>query len=110
MPQPPRTLARRGQARPLQRPEDRANSYRRGYATERWKAYSKRYRAENLFCVICLASGREKPSRAVDHIKPCKPDDPLFWDPMNHQALCWSCHSRKTAAEDGGFGNKKRTN
>lgn len=31
----------------------------------------------------------------------------LFWDRTNWQGLCKQCHSRKTAAEDGGFGNAK---
>ncbi|WP_232338165.1 MULTISPECIES: HNH endonuclease [Bordetella] len=29
----------------------------------------------------------------------------LFWDTSNWQGLCWSCHSIKTAREDGGFGH-----
>jgi 5-methylcytosine-specific restriction endonuclease McrA len=28
--------------------------------------------------------------------------------PKNHQTLCKSCHSFKTATEDGGFGCKRR--
>lgn len=31
----------------------------------------------------------------------------LFWDKSNWMALCKPCHSRKTAKENGGFGNKK---
>jgi 5-methylcytosine-specific restriction protein A len=38
------------------------------------------------------------------------PDDPLFYDPDNHQPLCASHHGRKTAKENGGFGNKPRQN
>jgi 5-methylcytosine-specific restriction protein A len=41
----------------------------------------------------------------VDHIKPHQGDPELFWDSENLQALCAPCHSRKTASEDGGFGN-----
>ncbi|ELK38933.1 HNH endonuclease, partial [Brevibacillus agri BAB-2500] len=41
----------------------------------------------------------------VDHIVPHKGDMRKFWDRMNWQALCASCHSKKTAKEDGGFGN-----
>ncbi|WP_304879789.1 HNH endonuclease [uncultured Parasutterella sp.] len=32
----------------------------------------------------------------------------MFWDESNWQALCKRCHDRKTAAEDGGFGNTNR--
>lgn len=42
----------------------------------------------------------------VDHITPHKGDRGLFWDRNNWQALCKTCHDTKTAAEDGGFGNK----
>ncbi|WEG14915.1 HNH endonuclease [Pullulanibacillus sp. KACC 23026] len=58
---------------------------------------------------MCLKDGRLEPSRHTDHIKPVSgPNDPLFWDPNNHQALCVSCHSTKTAKEDGGFGRRKK--
>ncbi|WP_144469068.1 HNH endonuclease signature motif containing protein, partial [Bacillus pumilus] len=36
---------------------------------------------------------------------PHKGDKKLFWDSSNWQPLCASCHNRKTAKEDGGFGN-----
>lgn len=35
----------------------------------------------------------------VDHITPHRGNWKLFVDPSNHQSLCHSCHSRKTAAE-----------
>lgn len=42
----------------------------------------------------------------VDHIRPHNGrDDPLFLDWFNLQSLSKACHDRKTAAEDGGFGN-----
>jgi 5-methylcytosine-specific restriction protein A len=33
----------------------------------------------------------------------------LFWDRSNWQGLCHPCHSAKTATEDGGFGNARRS-
>ena len=33
-------------------------------------------------------------------------DRSLLYDERNLQALCHECHSRKTATEDGGFGNR----
>lgn len=44
----------------------------------------------------------------VDHIRPHKSNYDLFWDPNNWQSMCDPCHSKKTATEDGGFGNRAR--
>jgi 5-methylcytosine-specific restriction protein A len=47
-------------------------------------------------------------SECTDHIVAVTgPDDPLFWDKTNWQPICHTCHSIKTAKEDGSFGNKK---
>ena len=40
----------------------------------------------------------------VDHIIPHRGDLEMFWNQLNHQALCKRCHDSKTAREDGGFG------
>ena len=93
----------------IRKPERRPNSYRRGYSTDRWITYRKRFIVKNPFCRSCLKRGREVPTYAVDHIKRVNgPEDPLFWEPTNHQPLCRSCHSRKTVRFDGGFGRKRR--
>ena len=82
----------------------RGSSTKRGYGG-RWQRYRKRFLAENPLCVKCRENNGIEPSTDVDHIVAVSgPDDPLFWDPDNHQALCHSCHSAKTAKEDGGFG------
>lgn len=44
----------------------------------------------------------------VDHITPHNGDWGLFLSSNNLQTLCASCHSKKTAREDGGFGHAKR--
>ena len=31
-----------------------------------------------------------------------------MWSPRNLHGVCMSCHSRKTATSDGGFGNKQK--
>jgi 5-methylcytosine-specific restriction protein A len=57
--------------------------------------------------VINTHPGRKVAAVATDHILPHEGQaDPLFWDPENHQSACKSCHSVKTAKEDGGFGRK----
>jgi 5-methylcytosine-specific restriction protein A len=110
-----------------QRPES-ANL--RGY-NYRWQLYTKRRRREHPICealhcdrcqrqynvgtITCTTCrqplrGCHQPSTCTDHITPVHgPDDRLFWDERNHQDLCWSCHSSKTAKEDGGFGRRKVT-
>lgn len=59
-------------------------------------------------CAECYRRNIIKLGGNVDHIIPAQSEnDPLFWDPTNHQNLCDTCHSVKTAREDGGFGNVK---
>lgn len=46
----------------------------------------------------------------LDHIEAIEgPDDPRRLDVTNVQWLCVTCHRTKTASEDGGFGNARRT-
>jgi len=85
--------------------QQRGSANKRGY-TYRWQRYRKYFLAHNPLCCECERQGMIKPATDVDHIQAVSgPSDPLFWEPSNHQALCHSCHSEKTAKEDGGFGN-----
>lgn len=79
-----------------------ASSRGYGYA---WKKRREAFLRENPLCVECLKRGLYVPATDVDHIVPHKGDMEKFWDWDNLQALCHECHSRKTAREDGGFGN-----
>lgn len=75
----------------------------RGY-TAAWAKASKAFLAEprNRLCVC----GCGRPADMVDHRRPHKGDMRLFWDRSNWQPMAsHPCHSRKTASEDGGFGN-----
>lgn len=85
------------------RPKDggrRSTAYRAWYKSTRFRKARDQFMTANQFCARCGAWATD-----LDHIQPHKGDAALFWDPENWQALCASCHSRKTAAEDGGFGN-----
>lgn len=73
--------------------------------TYQWRRTSKAFLKEHPLCVHCEKEGRLTPATEVDHIIPHNGDMKLFWDRSNWQALCKKCHSVKTAAEDGGFGN-----
>jgi 5-methylcytosine-specific restriction enzyme A len=68
-----------------------------------WRKARLGFLAEHPLCARCGA-----PATVVDHIVPHRGDPAIFWDRTRWQALCASCHSRKTAAEDGGFGNRRR--
>jgi Restriction endonuclease len=47
----------------------------------------------------CFADNRTTLADVVDHVVPHRSDVALFWDELhNWQSLCYSCHSRKTAA------------
>lgn len=86
------------------RDKNRLSAHKRGY-TSRWQKVSHSFLITHPLCAECLKHGKLTPSTEVDHIKPHKGDKKLFWDHDNWQALCHECHSRKTAREDGGFGN-----
>ena len=67
----------------------------------------RRFRAQTLRQrPLCQVDGCGQASRHLDHRVPIRAGGaPL--DPANVQALCASCHSRKTALSDGGYGNRR---
>lgn len=72
----------------------------------RWRKASRAHLCEHPLCAECERQGKVTAATLVDHIKPHKGNYELFWDPNNWQSMCDPCHNRKTATEDGGFGNK----
>ena len=74
----------------------RGNAAQRGY-NYRWQLYREKFLKANPLCVECLKNGQVEPATVADHIIDHKGNQELFWDVNNHQALCRSCHSRKTA-------------
>lgn len=73
----------------------------RGYGAP-WRRARKAYLFAHPLCVICQAQGRVSAASVVDHIRPHRGDQVLFWDRDNWQALCTTCHnSIKQAAEHG---------
>ena len=86
------------QASRRQYDKQRGSNASRGYDAKWRKA-----RIDYLLLHPVCACG--KPSEVVDHIIAHKGDQSLFWDESNWSAKCQSCHNRKTAAIDGGFGN-----
>src|SRR5688572_4946023 len=76
--------------------ENRPSAAARGYG-HRWRLYRLQFLKEHPLCVTCERENVLHPATDVDHIEPVTgPDDPLFWEPTNHQALCSPHHSAKT--------------
>lgn len=71
----------------------------------RWRKLRASFLLRNPLCVHCRDAGKITPANEVDHIIPHRGDMEKFYDQSNLQGLCKPCHSRKTATEDGGFGN-----
>ncbi len=71
----------------------------RGY-NSRWERARKTYLKMHPLCVQCEKEGKYVMATDVDHIIPHRGDQKLFWDTDNWQALCHSCHSKKTGRED----------
>ncbi len=103
----------KGEARDAKAKSDReqyrqsrkGSSSERGYGY-RWQKLRARFLAQHPVCAECLKEGRITMATDVDHIRPHKGEPELMWNEGNLQALCHACHSRKTAREDGGFGNR----
>lgn len=82
---------------------NRRTPLKRLYKTPEWQALRAAVLRDEPHCRICGA-----PAEVVDHIAPHRGDWRLFTDRANLRALCRSCHNRKTASRDGGFGNRTR--
>jgi 5-methylcytosine-specific restriction enzyme A len=88
---------------------DRPSSHARGY-TRKWEKLAKAFLRQNPLAVDVFKcfEGRIYPAEVVDHIIPHRGDPVLFWSISNLQGLRKVDHDRKTALEDGGFGNVRK--
>lgn len=77
------------------------------YRTGQWQALRRQQLTMQPFCAECQRAGRYTLASEVDHVVPHRNDEQLFFDAVNLQSLCHSCHSIKTAREDGGFGRAR---
>ena len=102
MPKRARTL----KSRSMPRGEQRRTAAQRGYG-HRWQVARLEFLRAHPLCVLCEAAGLLTAATVVDHITPHKGNYDLFWDQRNWQPLCRTCHNRKTATEDGGFGRTR---
>jgi 5-methylcytosine-specific restriction enzyme A len=91
--------------RPTPSEASRPTAAQRGYGW-RWQQFRLSFLAEHPLCERCKP--RVVEATVVDHVTPHKGDAAAFWaGPFC--ALCDSCHSRKTATEDGGFGREPKS-
>ena len=75
----------------------RGGAAERGY-DGRWRKARIAFLQRNPLCVECMRKGVLTPATVVDHIIPHRGDKDLFWNEENWQALCTSCHDRKTGS------------
>jgi 5-methylcytosine-specific restriction endonuclease McrA len=71
------------------------------YRSAAWLKARGKYLADHR---TCEAPRCGQPSSHVDH-RLSRARGGASLDPSNFMALCPSCHSRKTARQDGGFGH-----
>lgn len=88
--------------------DQRPSARQRGY-TRDWEKARTAWLIDHPFCVDCeRETGRLVAGNVVDHKQPHRGNKDLFWDKRNWQTLCTPHHNRKTARDDGGFGNERR--
>lgn len=81
---------------------DRRKTAERGYGG-RWQRARLAHLMRHPLCVMCQAEGRVEAATVVDHIKPHRGDQALFWDRDNWQSLCKRHHdSDKQMLEKSG--------
>ncbi|MGH9419661.1 MAG: HNH endonuclease [Thermoanaerobaculia bacterium] len=91
------------------RPEldPRPTAAARGYSSK-WQRARAAFLLHHPLCEMeCAREGRITAATVVDHTIPHRGDPKLFWDQNNWRSGCKTCHDRKTAREDGGFGNRR---
>lgn len=66
----------------------------------KWQRERRKFLESNPFCVKCYEEGHITMATVVDHIKPHRGDQKLFWDRSNWQPLCEHHHNVKTMTED----------
>lgn len=73
------------------RSSDERSAAARGYG-HAWRKARVGFLASHPLCLMCEQLGRITAASVVDHIKPHKGDQALFWDRSNWQPLCKPCH------------------
>lgn len=80
---------------------EKRNSHERGYGVA-WQRARRGYLMSHPLCVMCTAEGLTTAAEVVDHIKPHRGDQGLFWDQSNWQSLCKQHHDSDKARQEHG--------
>lgn len=91
-----------------EREHRRGTAYQRGYGL-RWQRESALFLKRYPLCGMrpgkkapvmsrCHDEGKVEAARQVDHVKPHRGNQELFWNRSNWQSLCASCGARKSQA------------
>jgi 5-methylcytosine-specific restriction protein A len=90
----------------------RANDPARAlYKSTRWRVERMQFLAEHPLCECDECQGgklRVTAAEVVNHRRPHRGDETLFWDQANWQAMSAAHHNKRTATHDGGYGNRRR--
>lgn len=78
---------------------DKRTTAARGYGA-RWQRERLVQLAEHPLCAWCAGHGVVRAATVVDHKKPHRGDEALFWDRTNWQSLCKTCHDSAKQAEE----------
>lgn len=75
------------------------------YTSREWRTFRAEYLRVHPYCscTACAQHGKKlcmRKADTVDHVTPARAGNVTRF-----AAMCHSCHSRKTAKYDGGFGN-----
>jgi 5-methylcytosine-specific restriction enzyme A len=75
----------------------RGSAFERGY-DRRWQRARRRFlsKPENFLCIDCKSEGFIEAATVVDHIRPHRGDEGLFWDETNWAPRCKPHHDAKT--------------
>lgn len=109
-----RQPAGRTQQRPEKSWASRNTPWRKWYFTPQWFAVRGEALIRDLYqCQKCMriVTGKEAQGDhkiPVSTARSLEEAERLFFDVDNVETKCVACHSRKTAAEDGGFGNRRK--
>jgi 5-methylcytosine-specific restriction endonuclease McrA len=77
--------------------------WRHLYSTKRWRRLRWHQLQREPLCKLCQALGKVTAASVVDHRKPHKGDEALFFDESNLDSLCKPCHdSAKQRLERSG--------